>query len=119
VPGEVRRAARSGLPVGDWYTWSSDGRALRRYNLREGTGVVLRWYDDGSLEWRGALVRGVPHGTWTYWQEGSVSLIEEWGPRHPGAHPRTPWTRLGGHDPIDESGIDHGEPDHGIVGAAP
>ena len=77
--GCARGSFRRGVQVGVWQQWSGRGALLGRFDLgADGTGVETRWYDDGTLEWRGPWVKGKRHGTWTYWRGGAVSMVEEW-----------------------------------------
>lgn len=63
----------AGQKHGTWTQTSSTGNALGSYEMKNGSGVEKRWYDDGPLYAERALKTGVPHGmTKLYAREGYV-----------------------------------------------
>jgi antitoxin component YwqK of YwqJK toxin-antitoxin module len=52
----------AGLPDGHWRQLSPAGTVLGEYDLKKGTGVKKRWFDDGPLYSERSVKAGVPWG---------------------------------------------------------
>jgi antitoxin component YwqK of YwqJK toxin-antitoxin module len=67
----------AGLKDGHWKQLGPTGALIGEYDMSAGTGVELRYYDDGTLYKETTLKGGVPNGSAkTYAQDGSVLVSE-------------------------------------------
>ena len=51
-----------GLKDGHWRQLAPDGSVLGEYDMKAGTGVEKRWYDDGPIYSERGVKKGVPNG---------------------------------------------------------
>lgn len=65
----------AGLPDGHWRQLSPGGTVLGEYDLKKGTGVQRRWFDDGPLYSERSLRGGAPWG-WQkiYEHDGNLAI---------------------------------------------
>ncbi len=53
------------------------GRELDKGSLKKGNGLVVVYYDDGSLKYKGQYLNGKPHGNWlSFTDTGNKDILE-------------------------------------------
>ena len=65
----------AGKKHGHWKQVTAAGATLGEYDMKLGTGVEKRWYDEGPLYSERALRAGVPHGNEKVYSPQGVPLI--------------------------------------------
>jgi len=70
----------NGIPTGICYSWYIDGslkRELRMDSIGEGEGIVVAYFPNGNISYKGRLLKGMRKaGNWTYYHEnGKPALI--------------------------------------------
>jgi antitoxin component YwqK of YwqJK toxin-antitoxin module len=65
----------AGQRTGKWTLTSTTGKPLGDYELKNGSGVEKRWYDDGALYSERKLKAGVAFGPEKLWAPDGVQLV--------------------------------------------
>jgi antitoxin component YwqK of YwqJK toxin-antitoxin module len=86
---------RDGRPDGTFHAWGPDGKQLGSFVMKNGTGTLIEWHDNGQKAWEQPMVNGEAHGTIVHWHPNGKKMSESVYSHGKAAGPEVSWDDQG------------------------